>query len=410
MARKRKIVKMKPAQKKAVAEKPWKLKLKTLEIHGGGSEKDTDLRPGLYRATAFPLGSFERAKKLFAGEERGFIYTRINNPSVDKLERRLAALEGAEAALATSSGMSAITLLSLHFAAPGGHIVSSNRLYGGVFHLFRENLPKLGIAVKLVENPFDLKLWEKAIRPNTKLFYIETPSNPAIDVFDVEALARLAHLHNIPLIVDSTLATPALLQPLNLGADVVVHSLSKYMGDGEVIGGAILGGQKLIDDLRLVWFRDTGPCISPDNAVVLCYHIESLFGRMAEHCRNTLLVAKYLARHPKIKKVYYPSVGIKSRLNKKLMPKGFGGLMAFEVKGGTRSAKTILENLKLFWHAPNIGEARSLVIHPATTTHGQLTQKERARAGIPDGMIRLSIGREHPQDLIYDLSQALSKI
>ncbi|OGF63403.1 hypothetical protein A2926_03950 [Candidatus Giovannonibacteria bacterium RIFCSPLOWO2_01_FULL_44_40] len=401
---------MKPAQKKAVAEKPWKLKLKTLEIHGGGSEKDTDLRPGLYRATAFPLGSFERAKKLFAGEERGFIYTRINNPSVDKLERRLAALEGAEAALATSSGMSAITLLSLHFAAPGGHIVSSNRLYGGVFHLFRENLPKLGIAVKLVENPFDLKLWEKAIRPNTKLFYIETPSNPAIDVFDVEALARLAHLHNIPLIVDSTLATPALLQPLNLGADVVVHSLSKYMGDGEVIGGAILGGQKLIDDLRLVWFRDTGPCISPDNAVVLCYHIESLFGRMAEHCRNTLLVAKYLARHPKIKKVYYPSVGIKSRLNKKLMPKGFGGLMAFEVKGGTRSAKTILENLKLFWHAPNIGEARSLVIHPATTTHGQLTQKERARAGIPDGMIRLSIGREHPQDLIYDLSQALSKI
>lgn len=395
--------------KKAVIEKPRKLKLKTLEIHGGGSENDRDIRPGLYRTTAFPLGSFERAKKLFAGEERGFIYTRINNPSVDKLERRLAALEGAEACLATSSGMSAITLLALHLASPGGHIVSSNRLYGGVFHLFREDLPKLGIPVKLVENPLDLKTWEKSIKSNTKFLYVETPSNPAIDVFDVAALAKLAHSHNLPLIVDSTLATPALLQPLELGADVVVHSLSKYMGDGEVIGGAIAGSQKLIDDLRLVWFRDTGPCLSPDNAVVLCYHIESLFGRMAEHCSNTSLIAKYLARHPKIKKVYYPSIGPKSRFNKKLMPNGFGGLMAFEVRGGQRSARAVLENLKLFWHAPNIGEARSLVIHPATTTHGQLTSKERAKAGIPDGMLRLSVGREHPQDLIYDLSQALSK-
>lgn len=405
---KKKSKKVKP--RNLVAEKPWKLKLKTLEIHGGGSEKDTDLRPGLYRATAFPLGSFERAQKLFAGEERGFIYTRINNPSVDKLERRLAALEGAEAALATSSGMSAITLLALHLAAPGGHIVSSNRLYGGVFHLFREDLPKLGISVKLVENPFDLKSWEKAIKPSTKFLYVESPSNPVIDVFDIEALAKLAHSHNIPLVVDGTLATPALLQPIKLGADIVVHSLSKYMGDGEVIGGAVAGRQKLIDDLRLIWFRDTGPCISPDNAVVLCYHIESLFGRMAEHCRNASLVAKHLARHPKIKKVYYPSAGPKSRSNKKLMPKGFGGLMAFEVRGGQRSAKTVLENLKLFWHAPNIGEARSLVIHPATTTHGQMTPKERAKAGIPDGMLRLSVGREHPKDLIYDLSQALKKI
>jgi len=400
----------KKSKKHAEAEKPWKLKLKTLEIHGGGSEKDTELRPGLYRATAFPLGSFERAEKLFAGEERGFIYTRINNPSVDKLERRLAALESAEAALATSSGMSAIALLALHLAAPGGHIVSSNRLYGGVFHLFRENLPKLGISVKLVENPFDLKLWEKSIKPNTKFLYVETPSNPVIDVFDVGALARLAHLHNIPLVVDGTLATPALLAPLKFGADAVVNSLSKYMGDGEVIGGAILGKQKLIDDLRLTWFRDTGPCISPDNAVVLCYHIESLFGRMAEHCRNASLVAKYLARHRKVERVYYPTVGTKSRFNKKLMPKGFGGLMAFEVRGGAKNARTVLENLKLFWHAPNIGEARSLVIHPATTTHGQLTPKERAKAGIPDGMLRLSIGREHPQDLIDDLAQALGKI
>lgn len=391
-------------------EKSWKLKLKTLEIHGGASEMDSDIRPGLYRTTASPLGSFDNAKKLFSGEKRGFIYTRINNPSVDKLERRLTALEGSGAALATSSGMAAINLLALHLAAPGGHIVSSNRLYGGVFHLFSEDLPKLGISVTLVENPYDLKSWEKSIKPNTKFLYVETPSNPVLDVFDIKILAKLAHAHHIPLVADSTLATPVLLQPLKLGADIVIHSLSKYMGDGEVIGGAILGRQKLIDDLRLVWFRDTGPCLSPDNAVILCYHIESLFGRMQEHIRNAAQIAKYLSSHSKVKKVYYPSIGPRKRLNKKLMPKGFGGLMAFEVRGGEKSARIVLENLKLFWHAPNIGEARSLVIHPATTTHGQLTEKERVLAGIPSGMLRLSIGREDFRDLIYDLSQALNKI
>src|SRR3989344_1637457 len=179
----------KKSKKHAEAEKPWKLKLKTLEIHGGGSEKDTELRPGLYRATAFPLGSFERGRRLFAGDEKGFIYTRINNPSVDTLERRLASLEGVQACLATSSGMSAITLIALHLASSHGHIVASNRIYGGVFHLFREELPKLWIAVTLVEKPFDLSAWEKAIRPNTKFLYVETPSNPVIDVFDVAALA-----------------------------------------------------------------------------------------------------------------------------------------------------------------------------------------------------------------------------
>ena len=391
-------------------EKFWKLKLKTLEIHGGTSAMDQDIRPRLYRTTAFSLGSFNRAGKLFSGKEQGFIYTRINNPSVDKLERRLAALEGAEVALATSSGMSAINLLALHLAAPGGHIVSSNRLYGGVFHLFNNDLPKLGITVKLVENPYNLKSWEKSIKPNTKFLYVETPSNPVIAVFDVKMLAKLARAHHIPLVVDSTLATPALFQPLKFGADIVVHSLSKYMGDGEVIGGVILGNQKLIDNLRLVWFRDTGPCLSPDNAVILCYHIESLFGRMREHISNAVQIAKYLSSHPKVKKVYYPTVGPKARLNKKLMPKGFGGLMAFEVTGGEKNAKTVLENLKLFWHAPNIGEARSLVIHPATTTHGQLTAKERAQAGIKDSMLRLSIGREDLRDLIHDLEQALAKI
>ena len=386
------------------------LRPKTLEIHGGGSLTDSEMRPGLHRAIAFSLGSFDRAERLFAGKEEGFIYTRINNPTVDKLEKRLSALEGAEAALAVSSGMAAIELLALHLAAPGGHIVTSNRVYGGTFHLFRERLPALGVKVSFVENPLDSKTWAKYIRPETKFLFVESPSNPILDVFDIKALAELAHKHNLPLVVDNTLATPALLQPLKLGADFVIHSLSKYMGDGEVIGGAILGKKQMINDLRGGWFRDTGPCISPDNAAILCYHIESLFGRMKEHCKNASAVAEFLSRHPKVKKVFYPAYGERAKMNKHLMPKGFGGLMAFEVRGGQKKAKIVLESLKLFWHAANIGEARSLVIHPASTTHGQLTPKELKKAGITDGTLRLSVGREDPRDLIDDLSQALAKV
>lgn len=398
--------------KKRSVQKPnsWKLKPRTLEIHGGGSEKDVEMRPGLHRTIAFSLGSFDRAKALFENKEEGFIYTRINNPTVDKLEKRLASLEGAEAALATSSGMSAVNLTALHLARSGGHIVSSNRLYGGVFHLFRERLPALGIKVTFVENPYDLKKWEVAIKSNTKFLYVETPSNPLLEIFDIGALADLAHKHNLPLVVDSTVATPALLRPIKNNADVVVHSLSKYMGDGEVIGGAVLGKKSFIDELRAGWLRDTGPCISPDNAAILCYHIESLFGRMREHCKNALAVAKFLSKHKKVKQVFYPAFSDRARANKKLMPRGFSGLMAFELRGGVRAAKIVLENLKLFWHAANIGEARSLVIHPATTTHGQMTPAELKKAGISGGTLRLSIGREDSRDLIEDLAQALKQV
>ncbi|MDP3999711.1 MAG: aminotransferase class I/II-fold pyridoxal phosphate-dependent enzyme [bacterium] len=399
--------------KKSKANKPERimpLHPNTLEIHGGGSLTDSEMRPGLHRVIGFSLGSFERAKRLFAGEEEGFIYTRVNNPTVDKLEKRLASLENAEAGLATSSGMSAIQLIALHLANNGGHIVTSNRIYGGTFHLFRDRLPALGIKTTFVEKPLEEKSWTKAIGPKTKFLYVENPSNPTLDVFDIKMLANLAHKYNLPLVVDNTLSTPALLRPLKLGADIVIHSLSKYMGDGEVVAGAILGRKKLINEIRIGWFRDTGPCISPDNAAILCYHIESLFGRMKEHCRNASLVAKYLSRHRKVKRVLYPEYGDRRRFNKKMMPKGFGGLMAFEVRGGIREARKVLESLKLFWHAANIGEARSLVIHPATTTHGQLTPAELKKAGISQSTLRLSIGREDPRDLINDLSQALDNI
>lgn len=389
----------------------WKLRPKTLEIHGGGFLADTMLRTGVDRVVAYPLGSFTRAAKLFAGKIKGLIYSRINNATTDRLERRLASIEGAEAALVTSSGMSAIFLISLFCAHSGGHIVSSNRLYGGVFHLFREILPKLGIEVTFVGNPHDLDEWERAMRPNTKFLALEVPSNPLIEIVDPRPISEIAHRHGALLVVDSTLATPVLFRPFEHGADVVWYSLSKYFGDGEAIGGCILGAETFVDPIRLEWFRDTGPCMSPDNASIFLSKAESLTPRMLEHCKNAVCVANVLADHPKVTKVFYPTFDDANlKENNRVMPNGFGGLMAFEVRGGQREAKKVLESLQLFWHAPNIGESRSLVIHPATTTHGQMTPQELAAAGISQGMLRLSIGREDPEDLIWDLRQALARI
>ena len=419
-------------------QKERKLRPKTLDIHGGSSFVDRELRPLLARTIAFPLGKFENAERRFAGEEEGFIYTGINNPTLDRLERRIASLEGAEACLVTASGMSAIAVVAKHLAhlrgdipmtdlfcksvsyihahpplagtVMSGHIVTSDRLYGGTYHLFRERLPRLGISVSFIHEPHNLECWKSNIFGNTRFLYVETPSNPTIDIFDLAGIARIAKANNIPLVVDSTLATPVLLNPLKLGADIVIHSLSKYMGDGEVIGGAVLGKKVFIDELRQTWFRDFRPCLSPDNAAIFLSHIESLHVRMHEHCRNAERVAAFLKSHGGVVGVWYPTESIDPSRCRQLMPKGFGGLLSFEVKGGREAAKKVLESLRLFWHSVNIGESRSLVIHPATTTHGQLTPEEKARAGITEGMLRLSIGREDYRDLIDDLKQALEKI
>lgn len=395
------------SRKQALSSQEWRPK--TTEIHGGETRRDTDIRSGVARVTAFPLRSFKRAERIFEGTENGFVYSRINNPTVDRLEKRLAAMEGAESALATSSGMSAIALL-VQALAHGGHVVSSNRLYGGVFHLFADRMPKLGIEVTFVEDPHDIQAWEKAIRPNTKLLYVESPSNPLIDVFDIAALADVAHRYGALCAVDSTLATPVLLRPIELGADFVVHSASKYMGNGEVIGGCILGKEVLIDEIRLGWFRDTGPCLSPDNAAILLSNLESLSARVLEHCRNAEKLADFLAKHPKVCRVHYPTYSPCARVNTLLMPRGFGGLLAFDVVGGMKSAKILVEKTDLFWLAANIGEARSLIIHPATTTHGQMSAPERKHAGISNGTIRCSVGREDPDDLIEDLDRVLALI
>lgn len=394
----------------------WELHPKSREIHGGGSLDDTELRVGVDRVAAYRLGSSERGKRLFAGEEEGFVYSRINNRTVDRLERRLASLEGAEACLATSSGLSAIYLLSTYFCNKEscgglfGHIVSSNRLYGGTFHQFRKILPSLGIEVTFVENPFDIRAWKAATRTNTIFWHVENPSNPLIDVFDIKNLAKAAHDMGKLLIVDSTLATPVLLLPLKLGADIVWHSPSKYMGDGKVIGGAILGKKDRIDDIKKEWFRDTGPCMSPDSADILLSSVESLFGRMKEHCANAVKLARFLSAHPRVNRVFYPTIGPLAERNRKLMPRGFGGLMAFEVKGGLEAARTVLDNLELFWHAPNIGESKSLALIPWETTHGQMTDEEKLKAGITPGIIRLSVGRESYLDQKYDLEKRLALI
>src|SRR3989344_6494856 len=380
------------------------LRPKTLEIHGGETLYDKEIRPGLHRVVTFPLKSHERARRIFEGRERGFVYTRINNPTVDKFEKRIAAMEGAEAGLATASGMAAIDLVAKYLAHSGGHIVASNQLYGGVFHLFREILPKLGISVTFVDNPYDPEAWKRAIIPGTTRFlYVENLSNPLIGVFDIAYLSEIAHQHGILLVVDSTLATPILCQPFNLGADIVIHSASKYMGNGEVIAGVILGKQELIDDLRSGWFRDTGACLSPDNAAILCSHLESLSSRVLEQSRSAAKLASFLSDHPGVQEVFYPT-------DHPLMPRGSGGLLAFAVIGGRREAYTVIRHLRIPWDAANIGEARSLVIHPATTTHGQMTNKERRAAGISESMVRYSVGLEDPQDLIDDLERALAEI
>lgn len=386
-----------------------KLRPQTVAIHGDSSVDSTALRPPIDTQVAYRLGSLERGRQLFAGEIEGQIYGRMGNETTSALERRYAKLEGAEAALATSSGMAAITSVALGLAHSGGHIVSSNRLYGGVYHLFRELLPKLGIETTFVENPFDQGEWEAAIRENTRFLYVENPSNPLIDVFDVRLLADVARRSGLPLVVDSTLATPVLFRPLEHGADIGVISLTKYVGDGEAMGGAVFGKQQFIKDLKMSWFRDMGFFMSPYAAHTLCSRLESLHGRMREHTENAAKIVDFLSSHKKVRRVFYPTQGSRADINTVLMPEGFGGLLAVELKGGKRAARGVLESLKLFWHAPNIGESRSLVIAPALETHAQMTPGEREEAGIPDGMLRLSIGREDSRDLIDDLKQALKK-
>lgn len=416
----------------------------TIAVHGGhtGDPATKSRAVPIYQTTSYLFDSTDHAGKLFALEEFGNIYTRIMNPTTDVFEQRVAALEGGAAALATASGQAAVVYAVLNITRAGDHVVSAASLYGGTYNAFAHTLPRFGIDVSLVDFS-DLAAIDAAIRPNTKALFAETIGNPKIDVLDLEAVASIAHAHGLPLIVDNTLATPYLLRPFDWGADIVVHSATKFIGGhGTAIGGVIVDGGKFdwannarfaeftapdpsyhglqyapvfgnlayIIKARVQLLRDVGAALSPFNAWLLLQGLETLGLRVQRHGANALAVAEFLTRHPRVRGVSYP--GLPSdpahERAKKYLRDGFGAVLTFRVDGGEATAKGIIDRLKLFSLLANIGDAKSLVIHPATTTHQQLSPEERLQSGVDESTIRLSIGIEDARDIIADLEQALS--
>jgi O-acetylhomoserine (thiol)-lyase len=416
----------------------------TVAVHGGhGGDPATKSRAvPIYQTTSYLFDDTEHAGKLFALQEFGNIYTRIMNPTTDVFEQRIAALEGGAAALATASGQAAVVYSVLNIARAGDHVVSSASLYGGTYNAFSHTLPRFGVDVSLVDFN-DLQAIEAAIRPSTKALFAETIGNPKIDVLDLERVAAIAHGHGLPLIVDNTLATPYLLRPFQWGADVVVHSATKFIGGhGTAIGGVIVDGGRFdwaanprfaefvepdpsyhglqyasvfgnlayIIKARVQLLRDVGAALSPFNAWLLLQGLETLGLRVQRHCSNALAVAEFLRTHPRVRGVSYPGLANDPSYERaeKYLHGGFGAILTFRVDGGERDAKAVIDRLKLFSLLANVGDAKSLVIHPATTTHQQLEPHERLQSGVDDSTIRLSVGIEDPRDIIGDLEQALS--
>ncbi|MHA1115996.1 MAG: O-acetylhomoserine aminocarboxypropyltransferase/cysteine synthase family protein [Candidatus Heimdallarchaeaceae archaeon] len=390
-----------------------KYKFDTLSVHAGEKvEKTGTIAPPIYQSVAYPYYSAEYAAKLFRYEIEGYMYGRMDNPTNAMFEERIAALENGEKAIGTSSGMSAEFLACLHLLEHGDNFVTAGKIYGGTNQLFTVTLPKMGFKPKFVYEPDNLENWEKEIDKRTKFLYLETPSNPNLFVGDISGVAKLAHEHRIPLIVDNTVASPALQKPLNLGADIVVHSATKYLsGNSTCISGVIVGKADFIDGIREKEYRNIGPSISPFNSWLLLLGMETLSLRMDKHSKNALAIAEFLEDHSKIVSVNYP--GLKSHpqheLAKKQM-KGYSGLLSFVTKGELDDAKNILNSFQLIIHTGHLGTTKTLATHPAFTTHQQLSQEEREAIGIPDTMIRMSVGIEDVDDLIEDLDQALTKI
>jgi O-acetylhomoserine (thiol)-lyase len=415
----------------------------TRSLHAGYSpEKTTHARAvPIYQSTSFAFDSTDHAANLFALKEFGNIYSRIMNPTTDVLEQRVAALEGGVAALATASGQAAQMLAITNICEAGDEVVAASTLYGGTYTQFDVSFRKLGINVIFVD-PDDPENFRKAITPKTKLVYGETISNPRGNVLDIEAVAKIAHEHNVPLMIDNTFASPYLCTPIAYGADIVVHSLTKFMGGhGTSIGGIIVDSGKFqwaqgnfpginepsrayhgmkigetfgpiayIIKARVEGLRDLGPCISPFNAFLLLQGIETLGPRMDRHVANTLAVAQHLEAHAGVSWVKYPSLPSSPyyALAQKYMPKGAGAVFSFGIKGGFEAGVKFINSLKLFSHLANVGDARSLVIHPASTTHQQLSLVEQKSAGVEPDMVRLSIGIEDLEDILWDLDQALA--
>ena len=413
----------------------------TKQIHAGQvADPTTGARAlPIYSTTSYVFRDTDHAAALFGLAEFGNIYTRIMNPTQAVVEERIAALEGGVAALLVSSGQAAETLAIMNLAEVGDHIVASPSLYGGTYNLLHYTLPKFGIEVTFVDDPDNLEQWKAAIRPNTKAFFGETISNPKNDVLDIEGISGVAHEHGIPLIVDNTIATPYLIQPLKWGADIVVHSATKYLGGhGTAVAGVIvdggtfnwaanpdrfpgfnlpdpsyhglvyaeaLGNIAYIIKARVQLLRDLGPAVAPFNAFLIAQGIETLSLRMERHISNAQRVAEWLEQRDEVESVAYaglPSSAWYER-GRKYAPAGTGAVLAFEIKGGIEAGKKFVDALELHSHVANIGDVRSLVIHPASTTHSQLSDEERATAGVTPGLVRLAVGIEGIEDILADL-------
>lgn len=422
-------------------------KFETLQLHVG--QEEPDIASGaravpIYQTTSYVFKNSDEAEARFALKDAGNIYGRLTNSTQDVFEKRIAALEGGVAALATASGAAAIDYTIRSLAVAGDHVVASNTIYGGTYNLLEHTLPDYGITTTFVD-PDDTSNFENAIQDNTKLLYIETLGNPNSNVADIEEIAKVAHKHKIPLVVDNTFATPYLVRPIEYGADIVVHSATKFIGGhGTAIGGVIVdsgkfdwigsgkfpslvepnpsyhgvsfakdvGAAAFVTKIRAILLRDTGATISPFHAFLFLQGLETLSLRVERHTENALKVVEYLNNHPQVEKVNHPSLasGEQKRLYDKYFPNGGGSIFTFEIKGDDTTAKKFIDHLEIFSLLANVADVKSLVIHPASTTHSQLSDEEKLEQGIRPNTIRLSIGTEHIDDIIADLDEAFKAV
>lgn len=385
----------------------------TLAIRAGYKRtQEAEHDEAIFPTSSYVYSSAAQAAARFSGDEPGNIYSRFTNPTVRTFEDRLAALEGAESCVATSSGMAAIMSTCLGLLKTGDHIVSSRSIFGSTVVLFNNYMARFGVTTSYVDLT-DLNDWEAAIQNNTKLLFLETPSNPLVEIADLTRLAELAHQHDCLLVVDNCLCTPALQKPLSMGADVVIHSATKYIdGQGRGVGGAVLGTKEVVGGDVYGVLRTTGPTMSPFNAWIFLKGLETLNLRMKAHCANAMALAQWLDEHPAVDKVYYP--GLESHPGHSLaasQQSDFGGLLSFELKNNSRAqAWQVVDNTRLLSITANLGDVKSTITHPATTTHGRVPLEEREKAGISDGLLRIAVGLESIEDIQNDLQRGLGKL
>ncbi|HEX4894778.1 MAG TPA: O-succinylhomoserine sulfhydrylase [Solimonas sp.] len=380
------------------------LGVRAAEPRTGNREHSADIA----LTSSYVFSSAAEAAKVFAGEAPGYIYSRFTNPTVEAFERRLAAMEGGESCVATASGMAAILTLCLSQLKQGDHIVASSGLFGASINLFNNILARFGIRTSYV-GQVDLGAWERAITPQTRLLFVETPSNPLMEIADIAALAELAHRHGAALCVDNCFLTPVLQQPLRLGADFVIHSATKYLdGQGRCVGGAIVGDAQRVGKDVFGFMRTAGPCMSPFNAWVFLKGLETLSVRMKAHCENAHRLAEWLMEQPAVQRVHYPGLANHPQHDlARRQQAGYGGVVSFEVEGGREAAWRVIDQTRLLSITANLGDTRTTITHPATTTHGRISPEARAAAGIGEGLVRLSVGLEDLVDLQADLKRGL---